>query len=542
MMNQLEKCEGPGCTWKVLREEVYTFGMEGRFLYVSKVTSDPYSDSETTRVMEVSSDGGNTWNEVQLPTITSDRFYSILDMNEKMIFMHVDNPGDTGHGTLYISDATGIIFSESLQRHLYPNFIDVTDFYRVLSMRGVYLASQMEHDDSIHTMITYDRGGIWQPVPRPEGVPCKTESKRCNLQIHNRYSVVNSINAQLPLSSENAVGIILVHGHVADVLQNSDPDVFVSSDGGYSWRLALKGPHHYQIADQGGLLVAVPSDTLTPKVIKFSTDEGRCWHEYEFTRENIVFKRLLTEPGNTEMSVAIWGYHQDTNMWKTIVIDFRSVLARQCFDDDYETWTAHFDNSKDPAYAGCLLGVKETFSRLKKDSWCYNGHSKEIKMSEQSKCSCTEADYDCDYGYYRSSGSGMCRLDPAFKGSELDICLRGHMEELVNVGYHKMPGDVCEGGFTPTAPKTIKMKERCVEGDKSWVADETHQTIYKSKKNVRLSTKSSAQFFTFFLTVLQRKEELHPGRFGCCCSAVCLCCHRVLCSQIRTHEEVLTHC
>ena len=52
---------------------------------------------------------------------------------------------------------------------------------------------------------------------------------------------------------------------------------------------SLSGPHHYQIADHGGLLVAVPANTDTPKVVKFSTDEGRCWHQYTFTDEDIVF-------------------------------------------------------------------------------------------------------------------------------------------------------------------------------------------------------------------------------------------------------------
>ena len=37
---------------------------------------------------------------------------------------------------------------------------------------------------------------------------------------------------------------------------------------------ALIGPHHYQIADQGGLIVAVPAGTKTPNTVKFSTDEG----------------------------------------------------------------------------------------------------------------------------------------------------------------------------------------------------------------------------------------------------------------------------
>lgn len=47
-------------------------------------------------------------------------------------------------------------------------------------------------------------------------------------------------------------------GTVGDSLSSSQhPDVFVSSDGGYSWRGTLRGPHHYSILDSGGLIVAV---------------------------------------------------------------------------------------------------------------------------------------------------------------------------------------------------------------------------------------------------------------------------------------------
>lgn len=47
-------------------------------------------------------------------------------------------------------------------------------------------------------------------------------------------------------------------GTVGDSLSSSQhPDVFVSSDGGYSWRGTLRGPHHYSMLDSGGLIVAV---------------------------------------------------------------------------------------------------------------------------------------------------------------------------------------------------------------------------------------------------------------------------------------------
>lgn len=84
---------------------------------------------------------------------------------------------DTGHGTLYTSSNMGVLYSESLKRHLFPNYNTVHDFYKVKSMRGVYFTSQMSDDDSIHTMITYNKGGNWQKIPRPDNAPCKDETK-----------------------------------------------------------------------------------------------------------------------------------------------------------------------------------------------------------------------------------------------------------------------------------------------------------------------------------------------------------------------------
>ena len=49
----------------------------------------------------------------------------------------------------------------------------MTNFYRVTSMRGVYMASQVGQDGTIHSMITFDRGGIWQPIKAPKGSKCK---------------------------------------------------------------------------------------------------------------------------------------------------------------------------------------------------------------------------------------------------------------------------------------------------------------------------------------------------------------------------------
>lgn len=132
------------------------------------------------------------------------------------------NPADTGHGTLYTSGDKGIIFSASLEKHLYPNYGQQTDFYKVESMRGVYIASQMSEDDSIHTRISYDRGGIWGPIPRPEGVRCKDELKvgghsytiqimagGCEL-VHHQVCVFKDLKPTQMLLVLNNIGLRLV--------------------------------------------------------------------------------------------------------------------------------------------------------------------------------------------------------------------------------------------------------------------------------------------------------------------------------------------
>lgn len=57
-------------------------------------------------------------------------------------------------------------------------------------------------------------------------------------------------------------------GSVGDANSAVSPDVYVSDDGGYSWLLALRGPHHYAILDSGGLLVAVEHTTAPVNQIK----------------------------------------------------------------------------------------------------------------------------------------------------------------------------------------------------------------------------------------------------------------------------------
>ncbi|XP_072233286.1 sortilin [Leuresthes tenuis] len=442
----LKRTKDLGKTFATIHEDIYSFGYIGAFLFFSVM-----EDSRSPRVMYFSSDQGDTFSQALLPSASTEQFYSILDGDEDMLFMHVDNPGDTYFGTMYTSDDRGILFSKSLERHLFDGQRK-SDFTNITSLRGVYLTNKLDVDGRIRSVISFNRGGTWRQLKKPQNMDCGDHSKSCNLHIHGEHSRKNEMVPMIALSEPTAIGLVIAHGTVGDSLSSSQhPDVFVSSDGGYNWRGTLRGPHHYSILDSGGLIVAVESHHGGQvKTIKFSTDEGQCWKSYNFTEQPFFFAGLASEPGTKAMNVSVWGFRPEEDgqpMWVAVTIDFQSLITRECNRWDYEEWLAHSTEGASERN-GCVLGVKETYRRLKKKSVCRNGRNF-VVSKEQSPCLCTREDFLCDYGYYRQLNTSECVRQPSAANKTLEMCLNGEEDELLTTGYRKVPSDRCEGGITP---------------------------------------------------------------------------------------------
>ncbi|XP_038138888.1 sortilin 1b [Cyprinodon tularosa] len=459
-MLELRRTTDLGKTIKTVATKIFSFGLGGRFLFASVMTG-----KGTLRMIHVSVDQGESWNMAQLPPVGHEQFYSILAANDDMVFMHVDEPGDTGFGTIYVSDDRGTVYSKSLERHLYTATGGDTDFTNVTSLRGVFITSILAEDNSVQSVVSFDQGGEWLPLRKPVNSKCDATSKdpdKCSLHIHAAYSTAMKLSVpMLPLTEPNAVGLIIAHGSVGDAISVLKSDVYVSDDGGYTWIKALEGPHHYAMLDSGGLLVAVEDNGEPINKIKFSTDEGQCWNVYNFTEEPISFTGLASEPGARSMNVSIWGYRENfiSQYWVSFTIDFRELLTRSCDDNDYVEWLAHSDDISDPN-DGCMLGYKEKFLRLRKDSVCLNGRDY-ILNTQPTPCPCTLDDFLCDFGYQRKENSSECVEQPDLQGKVLEFCLHGKEEQLQTSGYRKIPGDKCEGGEMPKR-KEIDLSKRCV--------------------------------------------------------------------------------
>ncbi|NWQ84476.1 SORT protein, partial [Columbina picui] len=356
----------------------------------------------------------------------------------------------TGFGTIYTSDDRGIVYSKSLERHLYTTTGGETDFTNVTSLRGIYITSVLSEDNSIQSVITFDRGGEWVPLRKPKNTTCDSTARskdECSLHIHASYSISQKLNVPMaPLSEPNAVGIVIAHGSVGGAISVMSPDVYISDDGGYTWARMLEGPHHYAILDSGGLIVAIEHSSQPVNVIEY------VWGPLAAHGGMAGFGGDPKERGERS-----WGRSWSTR-WVSYTIDFSQLLSRTCEDKDYTIWLAHSSDPSDPS-DGCILGYKEQYRRLRKSSVCQNG--REYTVTKQpSVCPCTLEDFLCDFGYYRPENQSVCVEQPELKGHDLEFCLYGRRELLKTSGYRKIPGDKCSGGESPSREET-DMKKKC---------------------------------------------------------------------------------
>lgn len=120
------------------------------------------------------------------------------------------------------------------------------------------------------------------------------------------------------------------------------------------------------------------------------------------------------------MNVSLWGYRNDFTKWVVITVDFHKLFTKDCAyfrggwrrgagcwlaafvmsvhvclpagtEADYVQWLAHSAESTGSS-DGCVLGYKETFLRLRKGSFCFNGRDYAV-TKKLSPCPCTLDDY-----------------------------------------------------------------------------------------------------------------------------------------------------
>ncbi|XP_046854475.1 sortilin-related receptor-like isoform X2 [Xenia sp. Carnegie-2017] len=351
--------------------------------------------------------------------------YMIADASEGQVFVAVNHNKNTSH--LYISDVKGKVYTLSLERILLylPYYYTNTwhrlymkesfvDLYKVASMRGVYIASQLEYGKigtrPIHTKISYNKGGFWHDVKAPakhsNGSMMNCFRKDgCSLHLATHFAKEHPGYWAPPIKSrKSAPGLIVSSGNTGKRF-TINANVYLSNDAGKSWLEVLQGRWYYNFVDHGGVVVAVRQWSPTKEIL-YSVDEGLTWKRYNFTKQHVRVYGLLTETGERTTVVTIFGSYKGRHNWIVVQVNVSNVLGRPCSKSDYEIWSPHNRYTR----SLCVLGQTLKYERRKRKSVCFNGLNYDRPVNT-TKCKCSFHDYECDYGFKPMFGRFFCVVD-----------------------------------------------------------------------------------------------------------------------------------
>ncbi|KAJ8497098.1 hypothetical protein ONZ45_g12200 [Pleurotus djamor] len=410
-----------------------------------------------------------TWAKAEFPHASSaqlrENAYTMLESMTHSLAVDVVLQDQGAIGTLFVSNSNGTFFVESLA-NTNRNEMGFVDYEKVYGVDGVGITNVVTNAEEVEgrhasklikSVITFDDGRSWHPLRAPstdfEGnrIGCDpSDTEDCSLHLH---SVTNAHNFGRVFSSP-APGIIMGVGSVGKhLLSYEDCDTFVSTDAGLTWKMIRKDAHKYEFGDSGSILVVV-NDEEGIDFVRYSTDLGKTWKEYNFGLR-LRARALTTIADSTSQKFMLLGQvarkDQKDGVGRFVVVflDFASTRGRKCGESDFEKWYAR---SKDNQ---CIMGHQQWYKRRKPDADCYVGDKFTDPVEHDDNCECTDTDYECDYNFIRNGKecepagpepipAGVCLGDPnqVYQGSS---------------GWRKIPGNTCSGGVQ----KADKVDKKC---------------------------------------------------------------------------------
>lgn len=159
-------------------------------------------------------------------------------------------------------------------------------------------------------MITHNKGASWDYIQAPlktstgKSIQCQIDAQ-CSLHVE----IYSSGGSHSPVySSEHAVGIVIATGNLGQNLSanNIQKNLYISRDGGLTWKSTHSGNYVYDIGDHGALIVAASTDKAT-KEIEFTWDYGITWTKVNIADAAFHIKNIVTEPKSTSQQFLIYG-------------------------------------------------------------------------------------------------------------------------------------------------------------------------------------------------------------------------------------------
>ncbi|XP_028730474.1 VPS10 domain-containing receptor SorCS1 isoform X6 [Peromyscus leucopus] len=384
----------------------------------------------------------STFAQMKLPKYALPKDMHVISTDENQVFAAVQEWNQNDTYNLYISDTRGVYFTlalENVQSSRGPEGNVMIDLYEVAGIKGMFLANK-KIDNQVKTFITYNKGRDWRLLQAPDadlrGDPVHCLLPYCSLHLHLKVSE-NPYTSGIIASRDTAPSIIVASGNIGSELSDSDISMFVSSDAGNTWRQIFEEEHSILYLDQGGVLVAMKHTSLPIRHLWLSFDEGRSWSKYSFTSIPLFVDGVLGEPGEETLIMTVFGHFSHRSEWQLVKVDYKSIFDRRCAEEDYRPWQLHSQGE------ACIMGAKRIYKKRKSERKCMQG--KYAGAMESEPCVCTEADFDCDYGYERHS-NGQCLPAFWFNPSSLSKDCSLGQSYLNSTGYRKVVSNNCTDG------------------------------------------------------------------------------------------------
>ncbi|XP_065529017.1 VPS10 domain-containing receptor SorCS3 [Lathamus discolor] len=393
--------------------------------------------------------------QIKLPKYSLPKDMHIISTDEDQVFAAVQEWNQNDTYNLYISDTRGVYFTLALEnvkssRGLEGNII--IELYEVAGIKGIFLANR-KIDDQIKTFITYNKGRDWRLLQAPDtdlrGDPVVCHLPFCSLHLHLQLSE-NPYSSGSISSKETVPGLLVATGNIGSELSYTDVGVFISSDGGNSWRQIFEEEYNVWFLDWGGALVALKHTSVPIRHLWVSFDEGRSWSKYSFTTTPLFVDGSLVDPGIETQIMTVFGHFSLRSEWQLVKVDYKSIFNRRCNKDDYQTW--HLHNQGEP----CVMGERKIYKKRKPGAQCSLGRDySQTVVSEP--CVCSQGDFECDYGYERHSNNHCV---PAFWFSPSSLSKECSMGQsyLNSTGYRRIVSNNCTDGLRE---KYMAKVEKC---------------------------------------------------------------------------------
>ncbi|TPX50780.1 hypothetical protein SeLEV6574_g00711 [Synchytrium endobioticum] len=461
----LSRAKSSGTNWESQFANTAGFSIFEEFM-VAAVLHD-----ETRELLLYVTMDGDRWALALFPPQfqVPDLGYTVLQSTTGSIFLDVymsNSPGGE-YGALFKSNYNGTMYN-SMVKYTNRNSKGFVDFEKMQGVEGIAMVNTVTNPTEVaigdykkvKTKITFDDGASWVDVKAPvkdsNGHAYDCTSIECSLSLH---SYTERRDSRDQFSASSAVGLMAGVGNVGRYLAKyTDGNTFVTRDGGRTWREVTKDAHMWEFGDHGGVMILVNDEGPTD-IIKYSLDEGLTFQDFKITEADeskLRITHVITEPEATTGHFVLFGRPADAGLfsWKTVAVhlDFSGAHGgKMCKLDasnleasDFETWSPGPPGQNE----SCIFGHKVQYYRRKPDRKCNIGEAYLSTQLLSIDCTCTEADFECDFNYVRDS-NGRCALLPGGTVPVSDCMGDGY--KRVSTGYRKRVRSTCKGGLDLTA-------------------------------------------------------------------------------------------